>query len=131
MTNYEKYKEEIKKAIKDCTLGVFFNTHINGQDNLIADGFVQESLNVYDVIELFVWLNDEYKEPEIDWNKVAVDTPILVRNEQDEDWQKRYFAKLEYEKVCAWSDGKTSWTAKGKYDYCNWEYAKLAEGENQ
>ena len=35
------------------------------------------------------------EEPEIDWYKVAVDTPILVRDSEDEEWQRRYFAKYE------------------------------------
>ena len=39
---------------------------------------------------------EPYKEEhEIDWYKVAVDTPILVRDSEDEEWQRRYFAKYE------------------------------------
>ena len=68
---------------------------------------------------------DEYKEPETDWSKVAVDTPILVRNSKNETWYKRYFAKYEDGKVYAWNDGKTSWSSTG--DNISWSYAKLAE----
>ena len=40
----------------------------------------------------------EPEEPEVDWSKVEVDTPILVRNTDNEEWNKRYFARYEYEK---------------------------------
>ena len=67
-----------------------------------------------------------YKEEhEIDWSKVAVDTPILVRDRENETWYKRHFAKYDAGKVYAWADGNTSWT-----ETCMtmaWKYAKLAE----
>ena len=64
------------------------------------------------------------EEHEIDWSQVAVDTPILVKNFEDEQWYKKYFAKYENGKVCSWNNGNTSWTGT-----CTaaWEYAKLAE----
>lgn len=34
------------------------------------------------------WLNSEYVEPSVDWSKVAVDTPILVRDNAEEAWEK-------------------------------------------
>ena len=37
----------------------------------------------------------EYKEPEIDWSKVKVDTPILVKRSKEAEWERRYFAKFE------------------------------------
>lgn len=77
------------------------------------------------------WLNSEYVEPEVDWSKVPIDTPILVRVSEDEEWDKRYFAGFNEKKVCAWSDGATSWSADGENDYYEWEYAKIAEDEKQ
>lgn len=35
------------------------------------------------------WLFDKYKEPEIDWSKVKVDTPMLVKDEKENEWSKR------------------------------------------
>ena len=64
------------------------------------------------------------EEPETDWNKVAVNTPILVRNNEGRAWYRRYFAKYEDGKVYAWNMGKTSWTTTGITD---WIFAKLAE----
>lgn len=60
----------------------------------------------------------------VDWSKVAVDTPILVRSSIEEDWNRRHFAKYKDGKVCAWSYGKTSWSGER---FIAWEHAKLAE----
>lgn len=65
------------------------------------------------------------EEPEVDWSKVAVDTPILVKDFENENWLKRYFAKFENGKVYAWNDGRTSWSST--CDNISWKYAKLAE----
>lgn len=75
------------------------------------------------------WLFTEYKEPEVDWSKVKVDTPILVRDYESGKWIKRYFAKFVDGKVYAWGDGATSWTADGECDVTSWNHAKLAESE--
>ena len=70
------------------------------------------------------WANSEYVEPPIDWSKVAVDTPILVRDNSFSEWGKRYFAKYENGGVYAWSNGTTSWSG----DRCTpWKLAKLPE----
>lgn len=75
------------------------------------------------------WLNSEYVEPPVDWSKVAVDTPILVRNSEKNSWEKRYFAKYENGIVYAWGYGATSWSARGSGDISDWKMAKLAESE--
>lgn len=60
----------------------------------------------------------------VDWSKVAVDTPILVRNNGCV-WTRRYFAEYKNGKVRTYSDGATSWSSDGRMG--SWEYAKLAE----
>ena len=75
------------------------------------------------------WCESEYIEPPVDWSKVAVDTPILVRfSGDDKDWVKRHFARYDNGHVRARINGNTSWTANGKSD--TWTYAKLAEPNN-
>ena len=74
---------------------------------------------------------EEYKEPETDWSKVEVDTPILVRDNEDTEsatvvWLKRYFAEYKDGLVYAWTNGRTSWNEDEMY---GWNYAKLAENE--
>ena len=66
----------------------------------------------------------EYEEPKIDWSKVKVDTPILVRQGKNGEWLERHFAKYENGDVYAWVDGQTSWTGADKI---KWKHAKLAE----
>ena len=63
----------------------------------------------------------------IDWSKVAVDTPILVKDDYDDKWEKAYFAKYEDEMICAWSSGRTSFSVRSKDDTFVWDHAKLAE----
>lgn len=63
----------------------------------------------------------------VDWSKVAVDTPILVREFESAEWVKRHFAFFKNEKVYVWEGGLTSWTCDGLEDAMSWEYAKLAE----
>ncbi len=80
------------------------------------------------------WANSEYVEPiepQVDWSRVPVDTPILVRNEGvGKEWEKRYFARYIDGKVCAWPSGATSWS-NGTVAVSKWDYAKLAESEDQ
>lgn len=73
------------------------------------------------------WCEAEYVEPTVDWSKVAVDTPILVRDKECYTWKKRYFAKYEDEYVYAWNDGADSWSSNGFAS--PWRIAKLAEDE--
>lgn len=62
----------------------------------------------------------------IDWSKVPVDTPILVRDLKAQDWGKRYFAFFKDGKVYAWTGGATSWSAEDDKDALPWTDVKLA-----
>ena len=75
-----------------------------------------------------LWLLEDYEEPETDWSKVEVDTPILVRYSEDGEWLRRHFAKYENGIVYAWKDAFTSWTGDR---VTPWELAKLAESEEE
>ena len=77
------------------------------------------------------WLNSEYVEPTVDWSKVAVDTPILVRDFVGDEWARRYFAKYENGIVYAWCAGATSWSACRSINITDWKFAKLAESEEK
>ena len=125
MTNKEKYADKIidiavrsKLALKDgkpvpcvemkCSECGLFSTDYSCIHN------VRE------------WLDSEYVAPPVDWSKVAVDTPILVRDCEEGIWKKRYFAKYEDNMVYAWDGGATSWSADRSI---YWKMAKLAESE--
>ena len=75
------------------------------------------------------WANSEYVEPQVDWSKVPVDTPILVRNEGvGKEWEKRHFARYIDGEIYAWPIGTTSWS-HGNKAVSTWDYAKLAKSE--
>ena len=63
----------------------------------------------------------------IDWSKVKVDTPILVKDDCDDKWEKAYFAKYEDEMIYAWNNGRTSFSARSEDDTFICDRAKLAE----
>lgn len=63
----------------------------------------------------------------VDWSKVKVDTPVFVRDSENDVWKCRYFAKYEYEKVYTWVDGRTSWSNKIADVPVSWKYVQLAE----
>ena len=127
MLNIEKYRDElIKMGIIDtqkiairygklslCCFGCC------GCDNLLKEDCGKQAED---------WLFSEYEEPEVDWSKVKVDTPILVKSEEKNLGYRRYFAKFEDGKVYAWVNGGTSWTRTNDAVRA-WEFAKLAESE--
>lgn len=63
----------------------------------------------------------------IDWSKVPVDTPVLIRDFEEMAWGKRYFAFFKNGKVYTWNSGATSWSCEFRSDVTSWNYAKLAE----
>lgn len=134
MLNIEKYKDEL---IKLCVVNpsVLAKVKVRGKNELAACAWTDCIDCVYYKngecnSKTEEWLFSEYKEPEVDWSKVKVDTPILVRENEDEEWNKRYFAKFEYGVVWSFCDGRTSWSKrKTRNDIISWKYAKLAESE--
>ena len=119
MTNAEKYREEIKNYNGDRFCEDFVKPKILKVDDCEGTDCIKCELHQ------LLWLMDEYKEPKTDWSKVEVDTPILVKNLENSNWSKRYFAKYEDGKVYAWGDGRTSWSSSGHT--FGWEFVKLAE----
>lgn len=71
----------------------------------------------------------EYELP-VDWSKVPVDAKIYVRANEEDDWQKRHFSKHLNGRVYAFFDGKTSFSVTHGNDDHSWNYAKLAEVED-
>ena len=131
MLNIEYYKD---KLVELCVIDIDRLALIQGQPHICNTNMLcGECLfnNNIDFCsgEALNWLFSEYKEPEVDWSKVKVDTPILVRNTEKEEWQKRHFARFKNGKVYAWYDGLTSWSTAGEDDVNFWKYAKLAESE--
>lgn len=127
MTNYEHYREQIERfarmgqkvAIKKdtneitCCIGLGCNKCLFGG----YDSCTQKTM---------AWADAEYTTQEVDWSKVAIDTPIMVSS-NNMDWYCRHFAKYENGLFYVWDDGRTSYTTNTK---SMWKYAKLVN-ENQ
>ena len=123
MKNYEKYADEIREYKGKDFCKDIVQTHI------------LKEISCSDIrcgrchtLQL-LWMLEEYKEPETDWNKVEVDTPILVRDYESQEWEARHFAKYEGGVIYTWDGGSTSWTSKG--NVTEWKYAKLAKSEEE
>ena len=121
MKNYEKYEDELKEYKGRNFCKDFVKPNILKSDS--CDGLACGACYMLQTI----WLLEDYEEPETDWSKVEVDTPILVRDIEYNRWIKRYFAKYENGLIYAWNGGATSWSTDAITD---WAYAKLAEMED-
>ena len=126
MTNYEKNKEQLDMYAVAYSLWSVDRygkvSECNGCTDCIFHGegsCPQKRLN---------WLQQEYKEPEIevDWNKVPIDTPILVKTGINDEWTERLFAGYIAGKVCVFDGYDTSENFIG---ISPWNYAKLEKQE--
>lgn len=109
MLNKEKYAKEIIDIVcQDGTNpGVVDNVPIKCDD---IDCFRCNFFRSSNCSRAFAeWANSEYKEREIDWNKVPIDTPILIVDSCGYI-MKRHFAKYYNKTIYAYPDGKTSWS---------------------
>ena len=73
MTNYEKYRDEIIKCDGDGFCTSFIKPKI-------LKPMEKECSNIgcgYCHILMSIWFMDEYKESEIDWSKIPVDTKFM------------------------------------------------------
>ena len=106
MKNYEKYVDKIKEYGGNDFCSMFIEPHILKPIGLSCGDLTCGACRVLQL----VWLTEggTPKEPEIDWSKVEVDTPILVRQGKNGEWLERHFAKYENGDVYAWVDGQTS-----------------------
>ena len=122
MKNYEKYADEIR-GYRGCEFcEAFIIPNILKSDNCAG-------MTCYKCRMLqMLWLLEDYKEPEVDWSKVEVDTPILVRDNEDGKWIRSYFATYDDGVVYAWNSGRTSWSEEYT---TGWKCAKLAETEEE
>ena len=130
MTNYEKYKDDIEKlGDKRVAFDKFKNKIVR-----CAMLFACEDCAFYAnrddcTLNAMRWAAEEYKEPEVDWSKVPVDTPIFVSNDGT-NWVRRHFAKVtSLGTIWVYSGGGTSWTVDTTNPIIGYKYAKLAEAE--
>lgn len=111
--------------------------YITKDEPFILDGMYRANCSKYRCIEVINGTLPSLEECDViniaeelgivDWSKVKVDTPVFVRDSENDVWKCRYFAKYEYEKVYTWVDGRTSWSNKIADVPVSWEYVQLAE----
>lgn len=126
MTNYEKYKDIIEKFTDN---DVAFDKSKNKIVKCVQIDCDDCAFYVdYDDCKLgaMKWAAEEYEEPEVDWSKVPVDTPVLV-SDNNRDWYHGHLAKVVENQPYIWRDGRTSWTNNG--NDVLYKYIKLAEVE--
>lgn len=131
MTNYEKYKKEVDIIFdKNSLVAVDRNTNklSTCHDSTCEDCLFFRKYNngTHCTLSCVKWLVAEYVEPEVDWSKVPVDTPVLVSNDGKE-WSRRHFSRVVDGIPHTWTYGSTSWTAYN--NETTYHYIKLAEEE--
>lgn len=133
MKNREKYKNELINVIKkDGKLCEFVKKHevfrMFGKDSKSYCKMTCVTCGT----ALQLWLDEEYEEPEVDWDNVPVDTLVRVRDREEQEWTLMYFKGIDdYDRAhrfMTWCDGATSKTVSGG-DYVRWKYCELAEEE--
>lgn len=123
MKNREKYAEEIK----------------NYKGNEFCCDFVMPVILKKKECDIFstcsqcylvqqLWLDEEYKESEVDWSKVSVDTLIRVKNWESGDFVNRYFSKYQNGLVYTWANGATSKTSSNDIP---WKIAEIVNEDTK
>lgn len=143
MKNREKFNKEIKKAIDENVSGnstmcnfirkrVLPNLTNQKVDDTKYDYCRDWSCGICGTAFAF-WLDEEYKNPKVDWDNVPVDALVRVRDREDQEWTLMYFKGISNfdpgHKFATWCDGATSKTASGG-DYVRWKYCELVEDKN-
>lgn len=65
-------------------------------------------------------------ESKVDWSKVEVDTKVMVRDKEDEEWKRAYFAEYSNGKIYTFVNGKISFTTNIVKER---EYVRLYKGD--
>ena len=122
--NFETLKNKVFNDDKEAT--PFICMDIKNAASFAAAEYIQ----VAAMAQKFIASSEKNNQKEVDWTKVKVDTPVLVRDCETDSWQKRHFAKYENGAVHAFPSGFTSWTAQSLTPKF-WLFAKLAEGSEK
>ena len=124
-TNYEHYKEQLLAytiTIGECDFI---------QEKILKRSCTTEGEPTCEQCrkEILRWLKQPYEEPaiEIDWTKVPVDTPVMIKDDERDSWDKRFFAFYVTVDVksrfCTWINGNTSQSTE---DFISWRFCELA-----
>mgnify|MGYP006928570824 FL=1 len=119
------YTKTIKHTLVPCeTLRDFLETY---EDDLTSKYTPKlDIVKIFDNEGKMIWNIDQ-----IDWSKVPIDTKVLVKNSENREWDRRYFAGFINGEVTTFSNGMTSWSTSRPNNpiLVSWKYAKLAHNE--
>lgn len=115
MTNREKYAEQI---LDIATTGSCIAVDKKGKmyrcENLMCRDCIfsrNENRERSCAENTKEWSEQEYVEPPVDWSKVPVDTKILVRDSEDEEWEVDRETAFYY-RIVNRNTGKKKWLRK-------------------
>lgn len=113
-TAYEEYSLKY-----EATLKVFLSHYSDDLKNIHSNKF--DIIEVYDIDGELIWERDK-----VDWSKIPRDTKVYVRQNQEDEWELRYFTYYENNKFYTYSNGRTFWS-DSFVDLEKWNYCELAE----
>lgn len=131
MLNKEKYAKEIIDIV--CETGsnpaIINNAPIKCDDDVQCSKCKCKLYYCNNCTRGFAeWANSEYKEREIDWSKVPVNTPILITYSCYT--LKRHFAKYYNKTIYSYPDGTTSWSFnQNSSQLISWDEKNVQIGE--
>lgn len=151
MKNWEFCEEQLRKYNLAFAMNNDNHNQISSCESIRCDRCAFSASNqsepvICDVTKI-KWLYQEHEdlvilndvEPEVDWSKVPIDTPVLVSDDK-KIWVRRHFATPALKNddpftVRTFVDGKTEWSSTAmreeELESCEcWRYAKLAEVDN-
>ncbi len=99
---------------------------------MCCDGYIKDfvdgfsSLVLNDLLDAYNYIDIAEELGIVDWSTIKVDTPVYVRDNDDNSWYRRYFAKYESNVVYTFPYGTTQWSSNGR-DLVTYDQIKLAE----
>lgn len=128
MLNKEKFAKEIVEIVTNGKdLSVVNGKPCSCDDTRCADCDFHNNSCTEGIKE---WANSEYKESVIDWDRVPVDTPVLVWDTDDKHKKKRYYAGTNGTKFMTFDWGATSWSSDSGVETTLWYNCELARKED-
>ena len=106
---------------QSCLNGLTHYTLVGGFTRVLGNEILGPDRDVIDIRE---------EAGIMDWSRVDVDTPVLVRDREGQEWVRRYFAMYDHDKVWTFYQGTTSWSAGDRDSLTPWNFAKIADMED-
>lgn len=131
------YDDGWRYYVKNAGGGLFLTTNkpviFNGRMNITVGGRIRcadvigkvlPSLNKNEILDIAEYLGI------VDWSKVPVDTPIIVKYEGVKKPLNRHFSRFSNGNIYYFTDGKTSWTSMDETKI-NIKSVELAGGNDE